>query len=449
MKKQMNRLFGTDGIRAIAGKFPLDYASAYILGKALVGLLEKHGFSPQILTGYDTRNSGVWLEQALLQGIKASQGISVSAGVIPTSAISYLTRKHPFSAGIIVSASHNSYEYNGIKIFASNGMKIPKTWELELESALFSKKNDIPPTDVSLLPDTSLAQEYLKFLKNHFSPGHLNRKTKIVLDCSNGSASPFAENIFLGLGAEVIAIHNTPDGKNINEKCGSLHPEELSQKVLETGADWGIAYDGDADRAIWVDEKGKILNGDHTLFVLAGYMKAKRKLKSNMAVATTMSNAGLEQALNKRGIKLFRTEVGDKYVLEQMLRLDANLGGEQSGHTILLDECPTGDGILTSIKMLEAMTVSSASLSEMVEEFKEFPQVLKNVKISRKEGFQNFPEIIETIEKIQKKLNNQGRLNVRYSGTEPVARIMIEGEDQKIIEGYADHIAEIITRCLN
>lgn len=444
----MEKLFGTDGIRAKAGEFPLDYSSVFTLGKALVDLFEEEGLPPKVIIGRDTRESGQWLEQALTQGIIEHQGTAFSAGIIPTSAISFLTKKHSFSAGIVISASHNPYQDNGIKVFSSQGTKISEKWEDKLERAIHEEKREVRKESIAIAPAASFGQEYIDFLKSRFSLGNLPRKIKIVVDCSNGASCFFAPKVFKNLGFDVITLGDCPDGKNINVECGSLYPQTLAEKVIENSADLGIAYDGDADRAIWVDEKGRILNGDHTLFVLAQHMKEKEHLKSDCVVATTMSNIGLEKALEKLGLRLHRTKVGDKYVLEQMLKLNANLGGEQSGHTIFLDDCPTGDGILTSLKMLEVMATRQTSLSELVRDFEEYPQILVNVRVSRKQDFNQFPEISKTIEEIKNDIGNSGRLNLRYSGTEPVARIMIEGEEREKIENHAQKMAHLIEKYL-
>lgn len=444
----MEKLFGTDGIRAVAGQSPLDYSSVYALGKALISLLEKEDLKPRVIIGRDTRESGEWLEQALFQGINEGQGEAVSVGIIPTSAVSFLAKKYSFSAGIVISASHNSYQDNGIKIFSSQGMKISDAWESKLEKAIIEAPSNVKRENTRITPQSSLGQDYVDFLKSRFSHVNLKRKIKVVLDCSNGASSLFASQVFLGLGSEVIAMGNTPDGKNINANCGSLFPQNLARKVVESKADIGVAYDGDADRAIWVDEKGRILNGDHTLFVLSRFMKEKGHLKSDYVIATTMSNMGLEKALEKLDLKLLRTQVGDKYVLEEMMKLKANLGGEQSGHTIFLDDCPTGDGILTSLKMLEVMAAYNLPLSKLVEDLEEYPQILLNVPVRKKTDFDQFPEIIDTKEEIEKRLGDSGRLNVRYSGTEPVARVMIEGQDKGEIEDYASQIASVISRYL-
>ena len=440
----MEKLFGTDGIRAIAGQFPLNYSSVYTLGKALVELLEEEGLPQKVIIGRDTRESGLWLEQALIQGIDESQGEAYSAGIIPTSAISFLTKKYSFSAGIVISASHNPYQDNGIKIFSSQGTKISDIWEEKLEKAVQSARKNIRQENVEISPSSSFGQEYIDFLTGLFSETALKRKIKITLDCSNGASSFFAPKVFRNLGFDVLTLADYPDGKNINAQCGSLYPQNLARRVVENKADLGIAYDGDADRAIWIDERGRILNGDHTLFALSQFMKEEGRLKSDFVVATTMSNLGLEKALERLNLKLYRTQVGDKYVLEQMVKLGANLGGEQSGHTIFLDDCPTGDGILTSLKMLEVMASRNISLSELVKDFEEFPQLLVNVRVSTKEDFNQFPEIRNTIEEIKKELADSGRLNLRYSGTEPVARIMIEGRDRDQIENQAQKIARLI-----
>lgn len=444
----MKKLFGTDGIRAIAGEYPLDYETIYTLGKALVKLVVKEGLEPRVLIGRDTRESGLWIEEALFLGIKAGGGEATSAGVIPTSAISFLTRKHLFSSGIVISASHNPYRDNGIKIFSSKGFKISDEWEARLEKAILSGKEKVRKKGLRIDPLQAMDEDYENFLKSHL--GHLpSRKSiKLVVDCSYGASSEIAPKVFADLGFEVIAIHNTPNGRNINRHCGSLHPESLAQKVAETKADLGVAYDGDADRAIWADENGKILNGDHTLFIQAQFMKEKGKLRSDKVVATTMSNVGLEKALRKMGLELVRTGVGDKYVLEKMMEIESNLGGERSGHTIFLDDCPTGDGILTSLKMLEAMISSESSLSELAGGLIEFPQTLQNVRVREKVDFHKFPEIIQVMDEIKTQLAGVGRLDVRYSGTEPLARVMIEGEEKAQIEELARRMTDVIAKYL-
>jgi len=444
----MTKLFGTDGMRAVAGEFPLDYGSVYTLGRALIRLLKAQGYIPQVLIGRDTRESGVWLEKALFHGIRDEGGEPISAGVIPTSAVSYLTRDYSISAGVVISASHNPFQDNGIKIFTSQGMKISEQWETILEDAIRDARVDVEPAEIPIDPAPSFRSIYVDFLKSRFTPGHTQQHLNVVIDCSNGASSAFASEILIDLGFETQAIGCSPNGRNINLGCGSLYPEILARMVKESGADMGIAYDGDADRALWVDERGRILNGDHTLYVLSEHMQDKGRLSRDTVVATIMSNMGLEVALKARGLNLYRSSVGDKYVLEDMLKLGSNLGGEQSGHTILLDDCPTGDGMLTSIKMLEAMVASGTTLSELVSGYKEFPQVLQNVSVSRKEELSLFPEITSAMDRVLDELGDSGRLNVRYSGTEPVARIMVEGPDQDEIEKHAQSIAAAIAQHL-
>ncbi|MGD8537163.1 MAG: phosphoglucosamine mutase [Candidatus Aminicenantes bacterium] len=444
----MEKLFGTDGIRATAGEYPLDYTSICTIGHALVELLKAEKRPPHVVIGRDTRESGQWIEQALFQGIRDSHGEAVSIGLIPTSAVSFLTNRHGFSAGIMISASHNPYQDNGIKIFSAQGTKIANDWEEILERAIIESAYTEQRRDMTISTDDAMSHDYVKFLKSRFEGVDLPRQIKIVLDCSNGSSSYIAPKLFSDLGFDVLAISASPDGTNINKGCGSLHPENLAKTVVETRADMGVAYDGDADRALWVDERGHILNGDHTLFVLAQFMKDKNRLKTDSVVATTMSNMGLEKGLEEMGLKLIRTKVGDKYVLDEMKRRDVNLGGEQSGHTIFLDDCPTGDGILTSLKMLEVMAVKDTTLSRMVSGFEEYPQILQNVPVSKKPEMKNYPKIMSAIQEVERLLEGSGRLNVRYSGTEPLARIMIEGPDLKQIERYADDLAKIISHNL-
>ncbi len=442
----MNRLFGTDGIRAVAGKYPLDYSTVYQIGKNLTDLLKQESLSPYILIGRDTRSSGEWIQQALFQGIRDSKGEAVSAGVIPTSAIAVLSKKKSFSSGIVISASHNPYEYNGIKIFSSEGIKIKDSFERRLESGITKSGEKIIPDSSEPLLSKELKTEYVEFLKSKFRYKKFSKGIKVAVDCANGASSNIAPDLFSDLGFNTLAINNRPDGKNINSNCGSLFPDTLAAKVLETKADLGVAFDGDSDRAIFVDEKGKVLNGDHTLFILSKYMKEKGLLRSDKIIGTIMSNLGLEKALKETGLRLIRTDVGDRYVYEEMLKQKSNLGGEQSGHTIILNECPTGDGMLTSLKVIQTMVLKDRPLSSLYSGFYEYPQIQKNVKISRREDFGNCPKIMKAIQKAEQELVEKGRVNVRYSGTEPVARLMIEGEDKEQIERLGQMIAESISK---
>ncbi len=444
----MAKYFGTDGIRAKAGAFPLDYDSIYALGKALVSLAEEEGLSRKFLLGRDTRESGGWLETAFVHGVQDAGGTALCAGVLPTSAVSLLVKKHGFSAGVVISASHNPYQDNGLKLFSSKGRKIDDGWERRLERALVSPPKNVQPLGRPAEVIPSLAEEYLDFLRSKF-PGMAGRRPlKVVLDCANGASSHLAPPLFRELGYEVEVMACAPDGRNINDGCGSLHPQRLAQKVTEAGADLGVAFDGDADRAVWVDERGRLLNGDHTLFVQASHMKSAGHLRGGAVVATPMSNLGLEKALDKLGIRLVRAAVGDRFVLEKMTALGANLGGEQSGHTIFLDDCPTGDGLLTALKMLEVMVGRGAKLSGLVEGFVELPQTLLSVPVARKADFQSIPEITDTMALIREMLKNSGRLDVRYSGTEPLVRIMVEGENKKQVEELARRMADVLAKHL-
>ncbi|MCX6569368.1 MAG: phosphoglucosamine mutase [Candidatus Aminicenantes bacterium] len=445
MKK---KLFGTDGIRAIAGTFPLDPPTISRLGQALVGLLKTKGLGTKVLIGRDTRESGPWMERALARGVRAAGGETVSAGVIPTSAVSYLTKTHGFSAGAVISASHNPFRDNGIKVFSPLGIKIPDAWELELEADVLGGRGRLPGHDLDVDVNPGLAGDYADYLVSRVRLTGPPSGLKVVVDCANGASAALAPRVLRGLGFEVEAIHATPDGTNINLDCGSLHPERLAARVGETGAAMGIAYDGDADRALWVDGSGRLLNGDHTLFVQALHMKETGRLLTRDIVATTMSNMGLEAALEKAGLGLVRTKVGDKYVHEEMVARGANLGGEQSGHTIFLDDFPTGDGLLTSLRMLEVMVERGETLSALVAGMAEFPQTLINVRVTRKPDFSEFPEITAAVEDTRARLGREGRLDLRYSGTEPLARVMVEARDRALVDSCAKTVADAIRKHL-
>ncbi|MCX6570775.1 MAG: phosphoglucosamine mutase [Candidatus Aminicenantes bacterium] len=445
MKK---KLFGTDGIRAVAGAFPLDPPTISRLGQALVGLLERKNLGTKVLIGRDTRESGPWMERALARGVRAAGGETVSAGVIPTSAVSYLTKTHGFSAGAVISASHNPFRDNGIKVFSPLGIKIPDAWELELEADVLGGRGRLPGHDLDVAVDPDLAGDYADYLVSRVRLTGSPSGLKVAVDCANGASSALAPRILRGLGLEVEALHAAPDGTNINLDCGSLHPERLAARVRETGAALGVAYDGDADRALWVDASGRLLNGDHTLFVQALHMKETGRLLTSDVVATTMSNMGLEAALEKAGLGLVRTRVGDKYVHEEMVTRGANLGGEQSGHTIFLDDFPTGDGLLTSLRMLEVMVERDKTLASLVEDMTEFPQTLVNVRVTRKPDFAEFPEITAAVEETRARLGREGRLDLRYSGTEPLARVMVEARDRDLVESCAKRVADAVRKHL-
>ena len=440
----MPRLFGTDGLRGKAGLFPLNEKTIFILGQALGNLLTRKSLPLRLIIGKDTRESGNWIEECLYSGFSLVGGEAISAGIITTPGLSYLVRLNGFSAGVMISASHNPYEDNGIKIFSHQGLKIPEDWEEELEKELLAGDfSRVMAERLSPPQEPDLGRSYLEFLKQTVSLKP-RKKLKLVVDCANGASYKLAPELFKSLGYEVLPINNTPDGKNINFGCGSLFPEKLAEVVVREKADLGIAYDGDADRALWVDEQGTILNGDHTLFVQALHLKEKRRLNDNTVVATIMSNMGLEKALDSKGIKLLRTKVGDKYVLDEMMKRNLNLGGEQSGHTIFLDHSVAGDGLLTSLKMLEVISERDQKLSELVRDFVEYPQVLLNIRVREKVPLNEIPGYQEQAQEIKAELGQEGRLEVRYSGTEMLARIMLEGPNQEQIESLARKLAAII-----
>ncbi|HDJ23508.1 MAG TPA: phosphoglucosamine mutase [Candidatus Aminicenantes bacterium] len=453
----MPKWFGTDGLRGKAGQFPLDQSTVFKLGQALVHLLEDNYLKPVIIIGRDTRESGSWLEAALGRGIVSAGGEVNSAGVITTSAIAYLTREEKFSAGVVISASHNPFEDNGIKIFQTQGTKIPEEWEDYLEEKMMSLLSSPSPSaspsvssgkeNFSPKPENYYQDKYLAFLEASFAG--CARDLKVVVDCAHGASVAYAPLVLSSLGFKVISMGCSPNGRNINFHCGSLYPQSLAQKVVNQQADLGIAYDGDADRAIWVDHQGRILNGDHTLFILARYFQKKKLLSSDKIVGTIMSNLGLEMALSKLNLKLVRAKVGDKYVLEAMLSEGSNLGGERSGHTIILDKCPTGDGILTSLKILEVMSNENASLSQLVSDYSEFPQRLINIPVKKKLDLNSLPEVQSILEEAQQALEGRGRLFIRYSGTEPLLRLLLESEEESLIELWGKRLQAVLKKVLN
>ncbi|MBP7706223.1 MAG: phosphoglucosamine mutase [Candidatus Aminicenantes bacterium] len=442
------KLFGTDGVRAVAGTFPLDPPTISRLGSALVDLLERTGQGARILVGRDTRESGPWMERALARGVRAAGGEVVSAGVIPTSAVSYLTKTHGFAAGAVISASHNPFRDNGIKVFSPLGVKIPDEWELEIEAEVLEGRGRLPGHETDVPFDPALAGDYADYLAGRVRVARPPDGFRVVVDCANGASSAVAPGLLGRLGFAVEALNAAPDGVNINAGCGSLHPEGLAARVRETGAALGVAYDGDADRALWVDGDGRLLSGDHTLYVQALHMKEAGRLRTGSVVATTMSNMGLERALEARGIGLVRTKVGDKYVHEEMVARGANLGGEQSGHTIFLDDLPTGDGLLTSLRMLEVLAERGGSLAGLVEGFVEYPQTLVNVRVRKKPDFAGYPEITAAVEVVKASLGREGRIDLRYSGTEPLARVMVEARDRATVDSCARLVAEAVRRHL-
>lgn len=447
------RLFGTDGIRGLANHYPMTPEMSLKLGKALTYILrqnKKHSYKPKIVIGKDTRLSGYIFEQALSSGI-ASMGADVLlVGPLPTPAIAFITVSMRADAGIVISASHNPYEDNGIKIFDRQGFKLPDEKEMEIEDLIYNGEEKLIKSSPEEIGKAFRIDDapgrYVVFAKNSFPNDLTLEGIKLVLDCANGAAYKVAPIIFQELGAKVITIGVTPDGKNINTNCGSLNPELLREKVLESGADLGIALDGDADRVIFCDEKGNVIDGDKIIAICAREMIEKGTIKGNAVVATLMSNIALERYIRDQGLEFIRTQVGDRYVVEEMRARNSNLGGEQSGHLIFLDHTTTGDGTLAALQVLAIMKKKDKSLSELATIIDLYPQVLLNVRVEEKKDLNKIPELREQIRKNEDRLNGKGRINIRFSGTEPISRVMVEGENQSLINEIARELAQTIEK---
>ena len=449
----MKALFGTDGIRGEAGQFPLDPATVNTIGFSLASHLASNSdTAPQIIIGRDTRESGESIQEALASGASRAGANCLSAGVITTPGVAFLTRRHRAAAGVVISASHNPYQDNGIKIFAPSGQKMDDSVERLIEADVFAnaKPTASPPqlNEALFSPEreAKLQQEYLSFLGDEIGGGLALHGLKMVVDCANGASSNLAPILFSELGANVVAINASPDGRNINRDCGSLHIDSLRERVVKERADLGIAFDGDADRSLFVDNRGNYIDGDATLWALATHLQSHGRLKDKVVVATVMSNVGLEIAFRATGIRLVRTDVGDKYVLDELLRLNASLGGEQSGHIILPELSLAGDGMITTLCLLRALRESGKTLAEMTAGFKRYPQILVNVRVKEKVPLNDLPSVRAEVDAVEELLSHKGRLLLRYSGTEPLARVMIEGENQAKIEAYAHKIARAIER---
>jgi phosphoglucosamine mutase len=449
----MKKLFGTDGMRGEAGAFPLDEKTIAIVGRSLARQFTgKLNRQPRFITGRDTRESGAWIENAFCAGAAAEGAHCESAAVITTPGVAFLNGNFDFDAGIVISASHNPFQDNGIKIFLPSGKKIDEATERAIEKEVFDGHQSSVISHQSFECDSTnssaMQSAYLEYLANEFKTLSLEN-FKMVVDCANGAACQLAPRLFEKFGAEITAINNQPDGRNINENCGSLHLENLQATVVREKADFGVAFDGDADRALFVDEKGNLVDGDATLWAMANHLKAHGKLPGDTVVATVMSNLGLEVAFRSKNIRLLRTAVGDKYVLEELLKTNSSIGGEQSGHIIFPFRSLVGDGMLTTLFLLETMRENKKSLSEVTKGFTRFPQILINVKVKEKRPFEEVPEISGAAQSIEKELGAAGRLLLRYSGTENLARVMIEGENQTEIEAQAHGLAKVIERSLS
>ena len=441
----MKRLFGTDGIRAVAGTPPLDPESVRKFGLALAHVLEReHGRPPRIVCGRDTRESGPWLRDAIADGLAARGARMVDSGVITTPGLAYATHASSFDAGVMISASHNPFEDNGIKVFSHDGVKLDDAVEARIETIILDPSTSTPPAGAGRAePDDALAGAYLRVLEAAVPPGRF-AGLRLLLDCANGSATAIAPAVFRDLGARVETRGDQPNGRNINLNCGSLHLEGLAARVRDGGFDLGLAFDGDADRCLAVDRLGRVVDGDHILFLCARGLKRRSALNGNAVVATIMSNYWLERRLGEEGVRLHRAPVGDKYVLEKMIAEKASLGGEQSGHVIFRDVGTTGDGILTGLLLLDAVLDDPVPLEATIDGIVPFPQVLINIRVSEKPDLRSHPAIGPVIVEAERAIEGRGRVVLRYSGTESLARVMVEADDRALVTHTAERIATVI-----
>ena len=454
---QQRQLFGTDGIRGVAGEFPLTTKSTYLIGRALGHDLVRSVPKAKAVIGQDTRESSRWIADRVSEGL-AAVGVEVhSAGVITTPGVAYLARSRGMAAGVVISASHNPWTDNGIKVFSGDGFKLSDSRELAIEREIFGLLESPAASDDTALkvPNPSLPGEaelrhaYIKSLAASVTSDL--SKLRVLVDCANGAATAEAPELFRMLGTQATFIHVSPDGKNINEQCGALHPDTLGRNVAASAGkfDLGVTFDGDADRALFCDSFGRVVNGDAVLLAAARDLQAQGKLKTNTLVATTMSNMGLEIALKKSGIRMLRANVGDKYVLEEMLKTAAILGGEQSGHVIFLDgDATTGDGLLTALRLMDIIVRAGKPLSDLVSDLKVFPQTIQNVRVREKVPFAQVPAIQAAISAAEKQLDGNGRVVVRYSGTEALARVMVEAESEAKMRSVCAGIAGEIQKAL-
>ncbi len=454
----MRQLFGTDGIRSVAGEYPLDRQTVFAIGRALGQRLAARENNVRVLIGQDTRESSAWISSVLAAGLEASHVKVASAGVITTPGIAYLTRTNHFSAGIVISASHNPWQDNGIKIFGADGYKLSDELEHEIEADIFAHleqlaegvSNVVGPAAEMLPGDQELRSQYAHWLADFVAVTDFS-KLRVLVDCANGAASTIAPLVFRDCGIAADFLHIEPNGRNINAGCGALYPEHVAQAVAAAKGkyDLGITFDGDADRALFSDAAGRVVNGDGILLLAARDMKTHVMLHNETVVATTMSNMGLEAALRRSEIRMLRAPVGDKYVLEQMLKTGATLGGEQSGHILFRDvDTTTGDGILTALRVLEVIARTGESLAELVADMKVFPQEIKNVHVREKLPLDELTEVARAIRDAERELDGNGRVVVRYSGTERLARVMIEAESEQVMRRHTDAIANAIQQAI-
>jgi len=437
----MRQLFGTDGIRGTAGDYPLDRPTTFAVGVALAQWIGSNHLNPEVVLGMDTRESGPWISEHVAGGLARGGVRARSAGLISTPGLAYIAKTGPFAAGVMISASHNPFEDNGIKIFDHSGFKLPDQQEHTIEGHIFaSTSSGKPPSPQKLTVDEGLDRAYIEHLAATMPDGLAGMT--IVVDAANGAATHLGPALFERLGAKVDRIHCAPDGKNINLNCGALHIEGLRKRVLETGATLGVAFDGDADRAMFISHSGKLVDGDGVLLLCARRLQSTRGLKE--VVSTVMSNLGLERALTLHGIGMVRTPVGDKYVLEEMVKRDALLGGEQSGHIIFREYATTGDGLLTALRVCEVMRTSCQNLDELTAELEIYPQLLVNVRVKERRPLEDMATVKEEIRRMKAEFGDSGRVVVRFSGTEPLARVMVEGPKLDRVEHFAESIAAAI-----
>ena len=448
----MRKLFETDGVRGIANEYPMTPEMAMQIGQAVSYILQKKGHQPRIVIGKDTRLSGYMLESALVAGLTSMGAGAITIGPFPTPGIAFMTTNLDADAGIVISASHNPFEDNGIKIFSKTGFKLTDEQEIDIEELIFSKKISdklSAPADLGkAYRETDALGRYIVFLKQTFPKNLSLEGMKIVIDCANGATYKVAPLLFKEMRADLVALNTSPDGMNINLNCGALHTEGLAKKVLEFNADIGLAFDGDGDRLIVVDEKGSIVSGDQVMAICTKDLKTEGMLKNNILVTTVMSNMGLSIALEKMGVEQVKSKVGDRYVLEEMQKKDAVIGGEDSGHIIFLDHHTAGDGILSALQLLAVIKKKNKPVSELAKVMKVFPQITVNVYVKSKPPLGEQREIMDAIKEVEKALGNKGRVLVRYSGTQAVCRVMVEGPTQKETEAFAGTIAEVIKKKL-
>lgn len=444
----MGKLFGTDGIRGEANRYPMNAEIAFGVGQAVAHVFRKNGHRARVIIGKDTRISGYMLESSLEAGITSMGGSPFLVGVLPTPGIAFITQSMRADAGIVISASHNPYQDNGLKIFGGSGFKLTDEEEDHIEDLILNNKLiDLLPTAKGMGKAFRMADvdgRYIVFLKNSFPRNLSMEGMKIVLDTANGATYKVAPAAFIELGAEVEIIHNAPNGLNINDKCGSQHTQDLKKKVVESGAAIGLAFDGDGDRLIAVDEKGNEITGDQVMVICANMLKKDGKLKNDLLVTTVMSNLGLRVACKKYGFNHHASKVGDRYVLEDMLRLGSIIGGEEAGHMIFLDHHTTGDGIIAALQLIAAMVRAGKPVSEMAAMMDIFPQKLINVDVKRKPEITGIPKLVEAINQVESELGDQGRVLVRYSGTQNMCRVMVEGPSDSVTEKYCTQIADVV-----